>query len=305
MKEPIIVTAFWDVGRSKDCEIPRSNERYYKEFAAWARIKNKLIVYTDKYSYDAIKKIREDYGLAENTQILIVDIFEIEKNIFEKMCEIENNAHFSDFRYRPEAMENKAKFDFAWFMKYWCMADAVKYASEDDIFAWLDFGFNHIDKCYSNMEEFSFTWILNKDIDKVQAYTLKNVENIAVFDVIQFMQDTVMGVFYLVPVKCAAEFWTTIKQAMISLLMLECIDDDQVLVLIAHKWRPDLIELNLSEWWYLPLKENGATELTVKIKESKKTIGHRLWSFKYNLLHKKDYIKRTKKRMNNSIDLVE
>lgn len=303
MKEPIIVTAFWDVGRSKDCELPRSNERYYKEFAEWARIQNKLIVYTDKESADTIRSIRSKYGLEDNTRIIITeDIFSVEADIFDRMLAVEQDAKFKEFRYRPEAMENQAKFDYAWFMKYWCLADAVQYANEDDVFAWFDFGFNHIDRCYSNMEEFSFVWRLNKKIEKVQAYSLKDVEKVSIFDVIQFMQDTVMGVFLLVPVKKARDFWDTIKQAMISLLMVGCIDDDQVLVLMAHKWRPDLVEINISEWWYLPLKENGAMNLTVKINKPIPTLKHRLWSKKYDFLHKLKYIKRTKERLKHSVD---
>lgn len=302
MKEPIIVTAFWDVGRSENCELPRSNERYYAEFAAWARIKNNLIVYTDKYSENKIREIRENYGLGDKTIIVVNDIFEIEKNLFERMCRVEENNAFKEFRYRPEAMENRAKFDYAWFMKYWCMADAVKYAEPNDVFAWFDFGFNHMDKCYSNMDEFSFTWTLNKKVDRVQAYSLKEIENVEIFDVLQFMQDTIMGVFFIVPVKLAGEFWMTIRQAMISLLMIGCIDDDQVLVLIAHKWRPDLIDVNVSKWWYLALKENGATHLSVKIKESNKSLRHKLWAKKYDYEHKRHYIEMTKKRMNEFVD---
>ena len=97
MKEPIIVTAFWDVGRSKNCEIPRSNERYYKEFAAWARIKNRLIVYTDQYSADTIKKIRSEYGLSEKTEVIVNDIFEVENDILKKMVIVEKNKAISDF----------------------------------------------------------------------------------------------------------------------------------------------------------------------------------------------------------------
>lgn len=304
MKEPIIVTAFWDVGRSKDCEIPRSNERYYKEFAAWARIKNELIVYTDEYSVDEIKKIRNQYGLGGKTRVIVNDIFKVENDIFNRMLEVEKKKAFTDFRYRPEAMENQAKFDYAWFMKYWCMADAVKYANDDDVFAWFDFGFNHIDKCYSNMEEFSFTWTLNKEINEVQAYSLKNVEDVAIFDVLQFMQDTVMGVFFLVPTKCAVEFWKVIRKSMESLLMIECIDDDQVLVLMAHKWRPDIIKINISEWWYLALKENGADHLSVRLPKDRNqsTIKHKIWAKKYDYIHKTEYLKRTKNRMNKAVD---
>ena len=304
MKEPIIVTAFWDVGRSKDCEIPRSNERYYKEFAAWARIKNELIVYTDEYSVDEIKKIRNQYGLGGKTRVIVNDIFQVDNDIFNRMLEVEKKKAFTDFRYRPEAMENQAKFDYAWFMKYWCMADAVKYANDDDVFAWFDFGFNHIDKCYSNMEEFSFTWTLNKEINEVQAYSLKNVEDVAIFDVLQFMQDTVMGVFFLVPIKCALEFWKVIRKSMESLLMIECIDDDQILVLMAHKWRPDIIKINISEWWYLALKENGADHLSVRLPKDRNqsTIKHKIWAKKYDYIHKTEYLKRTKNRMNKAVD---
>lgn len=304
MKEPIIVTAFWDVGRATNCEFPRSNERYYAEFAEWARIKNNLIVYTDSYSENKIRMIRRSYGLEEKTIIVVNNIFQVERSLFERMSKVEENNAFKEFRYRPEAMENQAKFDYAWFMKYWCMADAVKYAKEDDVFAWFDFGFNHIDKCYCDMNEFAFTWKLNKEVNKVQAYSLKDVSNVEVFDVLQFMQDTIMGVFFLVPVSLAEEFWKTIRQAMTALLMIGCIDDDQVLVLMAYKWRPDLIDVNVSEWWYLALKENGATDLSVKIKERNKSLRHKLGIQKYNYIHKKKYIKITKSRMRTSVDLA-
>lgn len=302
MKEPIIVSAFWDVGRSKDCEFPRSNDRYYREFAEWARIQNRLIIYTDKYSKSEIEKIRAEYGLSNQTIVIEIDIFEIEKTIYNKMKLIEQSKDFYKFRYRPEAMENKASFDYAWFMKYWCLADAVKYANEDDVFAWFDFGFNHTDRCFSNMKEFDFKWILNKEINKVQAYSLKPVVDVSIINVLQFMQDTIMGVFFLVPVKHAEDFWQTIKQAMLSLLMIGCIDDDQVLVLMAYKWRPDLIQVNVSEWWYLPLKETGATNLSVEFKKEKKTLKHIIWAKLYDFKHSRQYMKLTKERMIESID---
>lgn len=305
MREPIIVTAFWDVGRSKDCEIPRTNDRYYREFAEWARIKNRLIVYTDNISSKIIKQIRKEYGLEEKTLVIVNDIYSIEPDIFKRMIKIESDKSFLDYRYRPEAMENKARFDYAWFMKYWCLSDAMKYVNEYDVLAWFDFGFNHIDRCYSNMNDFAFTWRLNKEINKVQAYSLRDVSSISVLDVLQFMQDTVMGVFYLVPARCAEKFWQLIKLAMQSLLMIGCIDDDQVLVLMAYKWNPDLIEINISKWWYLALKENGADNLMVEIKNEKKTLKHKLWAWRYNRNHQKRYLSITKKRMKKAVDIIK
>lgn len=93
MKEPIIVTAFWDVGRSENCEFPRSNERYYAEFAEWARIKNNLIVYTDKYSESRIREIRKKYGLEDKTIVIVHDIFKEEEELLKKCMMLNIIAH--------------------------------------------------------------------------------------------------------------------------------------------------------------------------------------------------------------------
>ena len=302
MKEPIIITAFWDVGRSKNCEIPRSNSRYYQEFAEWARIRNQLIVYTDEKSKKIISDIRKKYGLEDKTIIIETDIFTIESDLYKKMEKVELNKSFLEFRYRPEAMENKARFDYAWFMKYWCLSDASNYVKQDDVLAWFDFGFNHLNRCYSNMKEFDFTWILNRNVSKVQVFSLTDVDSYEIIDVLQFMKDSIMGVFMLVEAGYANEFWNVIKQAMNSLLMIGCMDDDQVLVLMAYKWRPDLIHVNVSEWWYLPLKECGATDLSVTYNKEKDSIKHVLWSKFYSISHKIKYLYHTYFRMKTKVD---
>ena len=95
--EPIIITAFWDVGRGKDCKIPRTNERYYNEFAAWAKIRNRMIIYTDAKSQQTIMKVREEYGLLDRTTIFVIeDIFSIENEIYRKMKQIEENSFFKE-----------------------------------------------------------------------------------------------------------------------------------------------------------------------------------------------------------------
>jgi protein YibB len=302
MKQPIIVTAFWDVGRSENCQFPRSNEKYYREFAEWARIKNTLIVYTDENSEKEIKKIRAEYGLSEKTIVIVLkDFWNIEKKAYQKMCKIENDRDFIDFRYRPEAMENRANFVYAWYMKYWCLADAVKYTAKDDVFAWFDFGFNHINVCYTNMKEFDFIWKLNRNVDKIQVFSLVNTESISSLSTLQFMEDSIMGVFHIVPVKCAVEFWNTIREAMEALLTLGCIDDDQELILIASKNYPELIEVNVCRQWYLPLKEWGASHLSTREIEIDHSIKHKIWKWRYLKNHRDDYIKKTTERLNKNI----
>ena len=48
MKQITIVTAFFDINRSNMKEFNRSNQKYIDAFKFWARIKNKIVVFSDK-----------------------------------------------------------------------------------------------------------------------------------------------------------------------------------------------------------------------------------------------------------------
>lgn len=262
--EPIIITAFWDVGRGGNCAIPRSNERYYKEFEAWAKIKNKMIIYTDSNSCKVVESIREKYGLLERTKIIeIKNIFEVEQELYLKMKSIEMNENSINFKYFKNAMSNRADFDYAWMMKYWCMADARKYADDNTLFAWMDFGFNHIDNCYINMNEFDFLWECDVDMNKIHIFSLMPLDKIDAIDTLQYQFDTIMGVFHLVPADKAEQLWKLIKKSINALIMLGCIDDDQQLLLMSYKAVPEIFEVHISKW-FMPLKEFGAKHLTVR-----------------------------------------
>lgn len=299
--EPVIVTAFWDVGRADNCLLPRSNDKYYKEFSEWARIQNQLIVYTDNISSEKIKEIREQYGLLHRTKVVVMDdVFSVEKEMYDRMKTVQEIDDFIQSRYETNAMENNAKFVYAWFMKYWCISDAAQYVDDDECLAWFDFGFNHMDVCYTNMEEFDFLWQLDHKIDKIQIYSLVDIDKVHLFNSYQFLTDSITGVFYLLPVDKAQLFWQLIKNAMNSLLDLECIDDDQQLVLMACKNRPDIFDVHVSDMWYIGLKENGAGNLSVKQVSNKKKnffekliyyihIQKKIFKFllrEYNLAHK-------------------
>ena len=274
MKEPVIVTAFWDVGRSKDCAIPRTNDRYLSEFSEWARIENELIVFCDDSLSDKILSIRSKYNLKEKTRVIKTsNFFDIEQDIYRRMVQIEKKDTTRQFKYIEEAMSNRANFDYAWLMKYWCISEASKIVEQEDLIAWMDFGFNHMNNCYTNMEEFAFLWKTDLNTDKIHLFSLMDVSSISTLDTLQLQFDTIMGVFHVIPAKYALHFWQLIKQACYSLLMCECLDDDQQLLLMAYKYEPELFEIHKSDW-FLPLKECGASGLTVR---QKKDNGNKGW----------------------------
>ena len=208
-------------------------------------------------------EIRRKYGLENSTLVVpIENIFEIESEIYKQLKNVERKEDFT-YTLIPNAMSCSANFNYAWFMIYWCIAEAGKMCSDNEMIAWFDFGFNHLNHCYTNMEEFDFEWECTQtNMEKIHLYSMMDINNVSIWDCIQFQFDTIMSPFQLVPAKLASRMWDTVKEAMKTLLMLGVIDDDQLLLLMASKNHPELYEVHISEMWYLPLKENGAAHLT-------------------------------------------
>lgn len=260
--KPIIVTGFWDAGRGGDCPLPRTNERYFLEFEQWARIKNRMIIFIDTDKSEKVLSIRKKYGLDNKTIIIPIDnIYEIEEDIYKKMQQVENQHDFT-YKLIPNAMSCIAKFDYAWLMCYWCIAEAAKLCSNNELLAWFDFGFNHMDHCYTDMTQFDFEWDCTQtNMNKIHLFSLVDINEVSIWDCLQFQFDTIMSPFQLIPAKLAQAYWNAIKQSIEALLTIGVIDDDQMLQLIACKNYPDLFEVHISKMWYLALKESGADHL--------------------------------------------
>lgn len=142
MGEITLVTDFFDIGRGQDKneELRRTASKYFDEFRRWARIQNKLIVYTDSKSAETIKAIRAEYGLLDKTVIVATDnLFELEGDLLARMEKASRNQDFLDFRYLPEASSNNPKYDYLWMMKYYFMNDAYEKGLLTEDVVWMDF----------------------------------------------------------------------------------------------------------------------------------------------------------------------
>ena len=73
MKEITIVTAFFDINRTNMQGFSRSNQKYIDSFRFWAHIQNKIVVYSDEDTIQEVRKIREEYGLLDKTETVIID----------------------------------------------------------------------------------------------------------------------------------------------------------------------------------------------------------------------------------------
>lgn len=265
-KELTIVTGFFDVGRENFKSFARSNDKYAEFFKFWARIKNELVVYTDKYMAEKVKEIRKQFGLLDKTKIVIIDdCTTIEPKLYEKMVQISHDQTFLTYRYMDNPADNNAKYDYVMLLKAWCVKDAVEKGYAKGMVAWLDFGFNHGGIVYSNPEEFDFLWETDAPDNKITMYSLREDDGKPIFQIIQSYEVYFMGFNIIMPDKLAINFWEDIKCAMETLTNVGFIDDDQTLYLMVSRMFKQRYNVVQSDW-LMPVKEHGAEHLSTKPK---------------------------------------
>lgn len=267
MEEITLVTDFFDIGRGQDKnkDLRRTAQRYFDEFKRWARIQNTLVVYTDSDSAEIIKGIRAEYGLEEKTIIIQIDnLFELVSGLLPKLEKISHNKDFLNFRYLPEASSNNPKYDYLWMMKYYFMNDAYERGLLSENVVWMDFGFDHGGITYSDAEDYNFLWKYDFK-NKIHISCLHDPDSVIGLQSLQFQDDCVMGCMYGLSRELVPIFWHLVEDAMNALLMLDCMDDDQQLVLMAYKARPEIFEVHVTDWQMI-MKEMGATHMKVREK---------------------------------------
>lgn len=244
-----VVTAFFDIGRGQSPILSRSNDQYFEYFKFWARLKNDLTIYCQSSHAEKALSIRRSFGLEESTHIRIIDnISAIEPKIYKSMQYIEKNEKFNNFRYSNKAISNTADYDYIMLMKWWCLQDAASNENENTMMAWIDFGYNHGGERYSNPTDFDFVWNYPFDA-KINAFCLNDPNKMCGIDSLQFQADCFIGHTAIMPAKLTALFWQYIKEAMEALISLDCIDDDQQLMLMVYKKVPELFEIRICDWF--------------------------------------------------------
>lgn len=98
MSEITLVTAFFEINRSTWVKFYRTEKTYFKHFDHWARMKNRLVVYTMPEMVSEVLAIRRKYGLEDRT--IVVPINDVTKEVPDV---------YQDIKY---AMENKDSWLF-------------------------------------------------------------------------------------------------------------------------------------------------------------------------------------------------
>lgn len=260
--ELTIVTGFFDFGRGNHKQQRRSSRNYLDYFRGWARLQNNVIIYTTKEFESPIKEIRKEFGREDRTTVNVVDdIRSIEPKMLAAMEEIEKRGIFQKWRVRDYDLSNVAMYNYIVMLKFWMLQDAAEKNPQTNMFAWLDFGWNHGGERFPIEEEFDFLWEYEFDKDKVHLFARKHPDQEIGFIKLQMMRDGIMsGQFMCSPANCKP-LYEYIKEAMWALLAIDTMDDDQMLLTMAYKRHPEMFQIYESDW-FLPVKEYGGNHLT-------------------------------------------
>lgn len=273
MKEITIVTAFFDIGRENWSGFERDNSKYIAYFKFWARMKNKLVVYTDKETAEKVSQIRDEFGLKDRTQIVIVDdIKTLDPDMYERMARVLSNELAIKFRAKPNSPESySALYNYVVYLKPYFIVDAVKRGFADGMIAWIDFGYNHGGSFYTNPLDFDFLWKYDFT-DEIHIFPVNPLDDTPIFEIVRKMKTYTAGGIIIAP----ANLWTNLsdlfRKGALSLANCGLMDDDQTLVIMAYRECPEIFKLNPIEDFFCPLKDFGGAHLTsIPLRQSKKS----------------------------------
>lgn len=290
MKQEItIVTAFFSINRENWKGFERSNEKYFEYFKGWAKLKNNIIVYVE--SEELRKKIlefRSSMGLSERTTVNVIpNVLDIDKELYQSIRQAADNNDARLFRIFPKNPDCwNAEYDYIMLMKMWCCADAVKrgQVEEHQMLAWMDFGYNHGGAVLDIKSDFNFLWEYDFP-DKMNVFLIQPIDERPIFDIIFSMDTYIMGMAIVGIAGLWDEFWQMMKRNMMRLNSCGIIDDDQNVILMCLREKPEMFNTYMSSW-QMPLKQFGGEHL-LTIADNNETRIHkalRRTRYKYKVL---------------------
>lgn len=263
-KEITVVTAFFNINRSNWKGFARSEDKYFEYFSSWAKIKNKLVVYVEnEYMEKKILDFRSELGLKDKTVVYRVEDYKkIDQELYASIKNATENKVQKLYRLQPanpEVWNND--YNYVMLLKMWCVQDAVSKGVATGMIAWMDFGYNHGGEAISLDSDFNFLWTYDFP-QKINLFYIQKPDNRPIFDIVFLMDTYIMGTVIIGQDKLWRDFWLLMKKNMMSLNACGMTDDDQNIILMCYRERPEMFELHESKW-QLPMWQFGGRHLKI------------------------------------------
>jgi hypothetical protein len=264
------ITCFYDIGRSSWKNFSRTFDDYLKEFEPFKEIfsreesfRYKLYVFMDEkwvgkftdFLYDkcsnkniCILPINEEW-LKKHTQWgdLEEERKVMESNEFKKL--VENRIKFPETHIPEYTMINHIKIDLLNYMyEYIIEGDLIK-----SYLAWVDFGFFKKDHLLRDKEKYIPQRLLDIDLfdpDKVHYTIIEEIndEDLDVYYTLKNAPEKIAGYFFILRANKIKFYHKLYTRTVKDLRQLNCVDDDQHIVLQCYARCPNLFEFHKIPW---------------------------------------------------------
>lgn len=263
-KEITVVSAIFNINRQAWKKFERTEDQYFEYFKGWAKLKNTIIVYCETENMkNKIIQFRRELGLEDKTIIHIIEEF---RNIdpellssIKKAAENKVQQGARLFDKNPEVWN--ADYDYVMLLKMWCVQDAVARGETGEMVAWMDFGYNHGGAILDINSDFNFTWKYDFP-DKINVFLIQELDDRPIFDIVCTMDTYIMGTVIVGAAQLWNEFWNLMRMSMMELNNCGLTDDDQNIILMAYRRKPEIFNTYVSGW-QLPLKQFGGEHIRV------------------------------------------
>jgi hypothetical protein len=194
-------------------------------------------------------EFRTSLGLKEMTVVNIVDnCLALESKLYSDLVRSTEHPVHQLFRLSPRNPEVwNPTYNYIMLLKSWCVCDAIRRGQANGMVAWIDFGYDHGGYPIDRSSDFSFEWKYDFP-EKVNLFTVQDLDDRPIFEIVMSMDTYVMGGFIVAPESLWPIFWDLLKASATALMDCGLSDDDQSIMLMAYRKRPDMCHLHKCMW---------------------------------------------------------
>lgn len=265
MNEITLITAYFNIGRGTWSGYSRNDEKYLSYFAHWARLRNRLVVYTSPDLVDKVKEIRESFGLGDRTTVIPVpDVSAVQPELYQSIRQTMKNKVSWLFHKKldhPEAWNYDYNY-VANLKPYW-VQDAVARGLTTETAAWIDFGYDHGGDDFPYAEDFDFLW--QPQLAPLIYLALENpLDDLPIFEVVRSMKVYIRGNLIIAPSGMWLPFWNNAKEALSALSECGLADDDQTMELMVYRRHPEWFLLEQTSYWGELFSLHGGASVRIR-----------------------------------------
>ena len=250
MSEITLITAYFNIGRENWSGFNRSDDKYLYYFSHWARMKNKLIIYTTPAIAPKIMEIRRSFGLADKTTIIpISDVTACVPDVYKKIKATMQNKDSWLFHKKLKHPESwNYMYNYITGIKSYFVQDAIDKKLAQGMISWFDFGYDHGGEDFPHSEDFDFCWSYDFE-PRIHLFLAKELDDTPIFKVVQNMTTYIRGNIMIAPDFLWKSFWQDSYNAMLMLATCGMADDDQTITLMAYRMHPKNYKTHMTLYW--------------------------------------------------------